>query len=181
MFSQDVSVCLTESLHGESCQEGVQCSHMLTGAVCSSNQCTCRQGLTYLQGRCRTLAPLHSECQVVSERGTYSANVFHLITLYSSRTRNAPLASTVSLRSATRASVNVPMDSTSGPRTFVAAFCLVSYKRSVICYKVVIIVFSDPQMPVTCAQSTQIAKDSVPTTGAITSSASLRMRRVNRK
>lgn len=77
VFSQDVSVCLTESLHGESCQEGVQCSHMLTGAVCSSNQCTCRQGLTYLQGRCRTLAPLHSECQVVSERGSYSANVFH--------------------------------------------------------------------------------------------------------
>lgn len=66
VFSSDVSVCLTESLHGEACQEGVQCSHMLTGAVCSSNLCTCREGLTYLQGRCRTLAPLHADCQVVS-------------------------------------------------------------------------------------------------------------------
>ena len=69
VFSEDVSECLTELLHGEDCQQGVQCSHMLTGAVCSSGKCTCREGLTYLQGRCRTLAPLDSECQVVSRTG----------------------------------------------------------------------------------------------------------------
>uniref|UniRef100_A0A1B0CC30 EGF-like domain-containing protein n=1 Tax=Lutzomyia longipalpis TaxID=7200 RepID=A0A1B0CC30_LUTLO len=57
---------IVNALYGESCEEGTQCSHMLTGATCRNNVCTCEgdefEMRTYTKGRCRKLLPLHAEC-----------------------------------------------------------------------------------------------------------------------
>ncbi|XP_062565402.1 prion-like-(Q/N-rich) domain-bearing protein 25 isoform X2 [Armigeres subalbatus] len=62
VFSTDVRRCLSESLYGVSCEEAVQCSHMLTGAKCENQVCTCDTGFTYVRGRCRQLANLDQPC-----------------------------------------------------------------------------------------------------------------------
>ncbi|XP_001655599.2 prion-like-(Q/N-rich) domain-bearing protein 25 isoform X3 [Aedes aegypti] len=62
VFSTDVSRCLPESAYGVRCEEAVQCSHMLTGAKCENQVCTCDTGFTYVRGRCRQLANLDQPC-----------------------------------------------------------------------------------------------------------------------
>lgn len=62
VFSTDVSRCLPESAYGVRCEEAVQCSHMLTGAKCENQVCTCDTGFTYVRGRCRQLANLGEPC-----------------------------------------------------------------------------------------------------------------------
>lgn len=61
VFSSDVTQCIKESLHGETCQESVQCAHMLNGFECSG-VCTCVEGFTYIQGKCRILSDLGGPC-----------------------------------------------------------------------------------------------------------------------
>nr|XP_029715811.1 prion-like-(Q/N-rich) domain-bearing protein 25 isoform X2 [Aedes albopictus] len=62
VFSTDVTRCLPERSYGLSCEEAVQCSHMLTGAKCEDKLCTCDTGYTYVRGRCRQLANLGEPC-----------------------------------------------------------------------------------------------------------------------
>ncbi|GAB0090621.1 uncharacterized protein DMENIID0001_053610 [Sergentomyia squamirostris] len=66
-FNAAVTRCLKESLYGESCEEGAQCSHMLTGAFCKDGTCTCEgdelEMRTYSRGRCRKFLQLYSECE----------------------------------------------------------------------------------------------------------------------
>lgn len=56
---------LIEKSYGESCDEGVQCSHMLSGAECLGGVCTCAEEYTYLRGRCRQLGSIGSPCSDV--------------------------------------------------------------------------------------------------------------------
>lgn len=65
VFSTDVTRCLPERSYGLSCEEAVQCSHMLTGAKCEDKLCTCDTGYTYVRGRCRQLANLGEPCNAV--------------------------------------------------------------------------------------------------------------------
>uniref|UniRef100_A0A336MXT6 CSON002763 protein n=1 Tax=Culicoides sonorensis TaxID=179676 RepID=A0A336MXT6_CULSO len=62
IFSSDVTECLKESAHGVACKDPVQCSHMLSGAICNNGSCDCADGYTYARGKCRKLAHLDSAC-----------------------------------------------------------------------------------------------------------------------